>query len=226
MKKKLKAAVSDPLFVRLCVLFALMIALGALAAVMYGKERFRYVLQAAYAAYVPLLFFTLKYIFTLYRRYFREKKPKKESALRKKIRQLFRRAEEKIRAVFDMKPKLAYFGGEDESVDAAPDGERTARKKRADTRVSWASLRKNTEKIRFLYAARINEEMKAGKDVAPSDTARQALTKIRRDERDDMLFDLYESVRYTDHAEPVTDGTVGYLAPGAAPVKAAKGKKK
>ena len=212
MKKKLKAAVSDPIFIRICVLFAVMAALGVTAALLFGNKRFTYVLQAIYVVYVPLLFFTVRDIIRLYIRYFREKKEKKPSKLKNKLKTFFRRVEDKVRTFFDLKPKYAYFGGEDESVDAEDvTGREKKSRKRADTRIAWTSIHKNEEKIRFLYAKRINAGIDAGAAIAPSDTARQAKEKVECDERDEVLFDLYESVRYTDHNVSVSDGTIGYL---------------
>ena len=226
MKKKFRAAVSDPLFIRAVCFFAAMAGLGVIAALLYGRERFRYLLQAIYVLYAPLLFFFVRDVIVLYRRYFREKKQKKESKIKKKIKAFFSKIEEKVRSVLDMKPKSAYFGGVDESEDAPAPEEKKRHKKHVSRGIAWSSIRENELKIRYLYAERVNGGIKNGADIKPSDTAREARGKLQPEERDELLFGLYERVRYGGGNEPVDDGTVSFLSERAqAPVKGKKRKK-
>lgn len=213
MKEKFRKMIRDTLFVRLCVLLFVMIALAVTAAVMYGKPAFAVVLPFIYVIYALILFFFVKTLIKLYLKYFRQKKAKKESRLRKKIKSFFRSADEKIRKFLNLKPRGAFFGGDDTEY-SEKDGfyYKRKREKGADRRIKWNDLRENREKIRYLFAARVNEGMSDGADVYASDTARQIEKKIGKDDRDELLFSLYESVRYTDKNEPVDDGTVSYLS--------------
>ena len=113
MKEKFRKAVSDPLFIRLCVLLTVMIALAVAAIIMYGKPAFAIVLPFIYVIYAVILFFFLKTLIKLYLKYFREKKERKESKLRKKLRQFIHSADEKIRRFFNIKPRSVFFGGDD-----------------------------------------------------------------------------------------------------------------
>ena len=131
-----------------------------------------------------------------------------------------------MRSVLDMKPKSAYFGGVDESEDAPAPEETKRRKNRAARGIAWSSIRENELKIRYLYAERVNGGIKNGADIKPSDTAREARGKLQPEERDELLFGLYERVRYGGGNEPVDDGTVSFLSERAsAPVKGKKRKK-
>ena len=58
----------------------------------------------------------------------------------------------------------------------------------------------------------MSEGISDGATVYSSDTARQIEKKISKTERDETLFSLYESVRYTNKNEPIDDGTVSYLS--------------
>lgn len=212
MKEKFRKAVSDPLFIRLCVLLTVMIALAVAAILMYGKPAFAIVLPFIYVIYAVILFFFLKTLIKLYLKYFREKKERKESKLRKKLRQFIHSADEKIRRFFNIKPRSVFFGGDDTEYSEKELRRAGRREKGADRRVKWSDLRQNSDKIRYLFAARVSEGISDGADVYASDTARQIEKKISRTERDEMLFSLYESVRYTDKNEPISDGTVSYLS--------------
>lgn len=212
MKDKLKKAVRDPLFIRLCVLFAVMIILAVAAAIMSGKPAFARVLPCIYVFYAVILFFFIKTLIKLYVKYFREKRTKKESKLKKKIKAFFRSADEKLRSFFNIKPRSAFFGGDDTEYSEKELRRAGRREKGADRRVKWSDLRQNSDKIRYLFAARVSEGISDGADVYASDTARQIEKKISRTERDEMLFSLYESVRYTDKNEPISDGTIVYLS--------------
>ena len=212
MKKKLRAAISDPQFIVLVITAAVMIALGVAAALMYGKEQLRTVLSVVYFLYVPFAFFFFRALFRLYKKHFYEKKPKRSSKLINKLKTVLRSAEEKLRRLLDLKPKLAFFGGEDSQTGAEDVYDGSEHRRRADGRIKWSSLRKNEEKLRYLYAQRVHDGIGEGVGIAASDTARQVRSKLGGDDpRDDVLFSLYESVRYTDHNVPVSDGTIGYL---------------
>lgn len=212
MKEKLRKTVRDPLFIRLCVLLVLMIALAVAAVLMYGKPAFAIVLPFIYVVYAIILFFFLKTLIKLYLKYFREKKERKESKLRKKLRQFFQSADEKIRRFFNIKPRSAFFGGIDTEYSEKELRRAGKREKGADRRVKWSDLRENQQKIRYLFAARMSEGISDGATVYSSDTARQIEKKISKTERDETLFSLYESVRYTNKNEPIDDGTVSYLS--------------
>ena len=212
MKEKFRKAVSDPLFIRLCVLLTVMIALAVAAIIMYGKPAFAIVLPFIYVIYAVILFFFLKTLIKLYLKYFREKKERKESKLRKKLRQFFQTADEKIRGFFNIKPRSVFFGGDDTEYSEKELRRSGRREKGADRRVKWSDLKNNSEKVRYLFAARVSEGIYDGADVYASDTARQIEKKISRTERDEMLFSLYESVRYTNKNEPISDGAVSYLS--------------
>lgn len=212
MKEKFRKALRDPLFIRLCVLLVLMIALAVAAVLMYGKPAFAIVLPFIYVVYAIILFFFLKTLIKLYLKYFREKKERKESKLRKKLRQFFQSADEKIRRFFNIKPRSAFFGGVDTEYSEKELRRAGKREKGADRRVKWSDLRENQQKIRYLFAARVSEGISDGATVYSSDTARQIKKKISKTERDETLFSLYESVRYTNKNEPIDDGTVSYLS--------------
>ena len=212
MKEKTKKILRDPLFIRLCVLLAVMIALAVAAVLMYGKPAFAIVLPFIYVIYAIILFFFLKTLIKLYIKHFRKKKNKKESRLKKKLKAFFKKADEKIRNFFNLKPRRAFFGGDDTEYTEKSGYRTRRREKGADTRVKWSDLKDNGDKVRFLFAARVSEGISDGADVYLSDTARQIEKKISKTERDEMLFSLYESVRYTDKNEPIDDGTVAYLS--------------
>ena len=212
MKEKFKKAVRDPLFIRLCVLLAVMIALAVAAVLMYGKPAFAVVLPFIYVLYAIVLFFFAKTLIKLYLKYFKEKKERKESRIRKKIKAFFRSADEKIRKFLNLKPRGAFFGGDDTEYREKDGYYKRKREKGADRRIKWSDLRENREKIRYLFAARVSEGISDGAPVSSSDTARQIEKKIGKDDRDELLFSLYESVRYTDKNEPISDGTVSYLS--------------
>lgn len=212
MKEKFRKVIRDTLFIRLCVLLVIMIALAAAAILMYGKPAFAIVLPFIYVIYAVILFFFIKTLIKLYLKYFREKKERKESKLRKKLRQFFQSADEKIRRFFNIKPRSVFFGGYDTEYSEKDLRRAGRREKGADRRTKWSDLRENREKIRYLFAARVSEGVSDGANVYSSDTARQIEKKISKTERDEMLFSLYESVRYTDKNEPIDDGTVAYLS--------------
>ena len=113
MKEKFRKAIRDPLFIRFCLLLLTMIALAVTAIILFGKPAYSYVLQGIYVVYAVVLFFFVKTLIQLYLKYFRQKKERKESRLRKKIRSFFRAADEKIRRFFNLKPRGAFFGGDD-----------------------------------------------------------------------------------------------------------------
>ena len=212
MKEKFRKAIRDTLFIRLCVLLVLMIALAVAAILMYGKPAFAIVLPFIYVIYAIILFFFLKTLIKLYLKYFREKKERKESKFKKKLKQFFRSADEKLRRFFNIKPRRAFFGGDDTEYSEKELRRAGRREKGADRRIKWSDLRENREKIRYLFAARVSEGITDGASIYPSDTARQIEKKISKTERDDTLFSLYESVRYTDKNEPIDDGTISYLS--------------
>ena len=223
MKKKLRAAISDPQFIVLVITAAVMIALGVAAALMYGQEQLRTVLSVVYFLYVPFAFFFFRALFRLYKKHFYEKKPKRSSKLINKLKTVLRSAEEKLRRLLDLKPKLAFFGGEDSQTGAEDVYDGSEPRRRADGRIKWSSLRKNEEKLRYLYAQRVHTGIEEGAGITASDTARQVRSKLGGDDpRDDVLFSLYESVRYTDHNEQIDDGTVSYLS-SRTPAAASKG---
>ena len=212
MKEKTGKIIRDPLFIRACVLFAVMIALAAAAVILYGKPAFTVIVPFIYVIYAIILFFFLKTLIKLYLKYFRKKKDKKESKLKKKLKAFFKNADKKIRSFFNLKPRRAFFGGDDTEYTEKGVYRGRRRKKGADTRVKWSDLKDNGEKVRFLFAARVSEGISEGADVYASDTARQIEKKISKTERDEKLFSLYESVRYTNKNEPISDGTVSYLS--------------
>ena len=223
MKRKLKAAVRDPQFTVLIISAAVMISLGVAAALIYGSEKLRYVLQGIYASYAVTAVFFVRAVILLYKRHFRQEKPKKQSKIKTKLKAFFKAAEEKLRRLLDMKPKYAYFGGEDEQTDMTSESQND-RKKHADARIKWSSLRQNGEKVRFLYAERIKNGNDSGAGIVPADTARQAREKLGgADARDDALIAAYERVRYSADPE-IDDGTVSYLSDKGA--QAVKRKKK
>ncbi|MBO4423513.1 MAG: hypothetical protein J5879_08740 [Clostridia bacterium] len=213
MKDKLRQIVSDRLFIRSCALLASLLALAVIGVTLFGRQEYRYVLQGVYVLYAVLLFFFVKTLIQIYIKYFRQKKKKKERhRLGKRLMRLLKLADDTLRSFFNMRPRGAYFGGEDTRYDADMTvGEKSGRS-RADARIKWSSLRENREKVRFLYAQRVDEGISDGIAVLPSDTARQTEKKLGKDDRDKLLFELYESVRYTDHNVPVDDGTVNYLS--------------
>ena len=212
MKEKFRKVIRDTLFIRLCVLLVIMIALAVTAAVMYGKPAFAIVLPFIYVIYAVILFFFIKTLIKLYLKYFRQKKAKKESKLKKKLKRFFQSADEKIRKFFNIKPRSVFFGGYDTEYSEKDLRRAGRREKGADRRTKWSDLRENREKIRYLFAARVSEGVSDGANIYSSDTARQIEKKISKTERDEMLFSLYESVRYTDKNEPIDDGTVAYLS--------------
>lgn len=212
MKEKFRKVIRDTLFIRLCVLLVIMIALAAAAILIYGKPAFAIVLPFIYVIYAVILFFFIKTLIKLYLKYFREKKAKKESKLKKKLKRFFQNADEKIRKFFNIKPRSVFFGGYDTEYSEKDLRRAGRREKGADRRTKWSDLRENREKIRYLFAARVSEGVSDGANVYSSDTARQIEKKISKTERDEMLFSLYESVRYTDKNEPIDDGTVAYLS--------------
>ena len=212
MKEKFRKAIRDPLFIRFCLLLLAAVALAVIALIIYGKPAFSYVLQGIYVVYAVVLFFFVKTLIQLYLKYFRQKKERKESRLRKKIRSFFKAADEKIRRFFNLKPRGAFFGGDDTEYSEKELRRAGRREKGADRRLKWSDLRENRQKIRYLFAARVSEGISDGASISASDTARQIEKKISKTERDETLFSLYESVRYTNKNEPIDDGTVSYLS--------------
>lgn len=211
MREKIKRAVRDPLFLRLCLLGTAMIALAVTVIISYGKPGLNQIVIAAYAVYVPVLFFFIKTLVKLYKKYFREQKERKESKFRKKLRAVWRAFDEKIRQILNMKPKAAFFGGEDTEYDLAEDSGISREKKDAAARIKWSALRENRERIRFLYAEKVGAGISDGVRIAASDTARQVGEKLCKNERDELLFELYESVRYTDREREINDGEISYI---------------
>ena len=212
MKEKFRKILKDPLFYKACAMLAAMGGAAVIQATIHGRLRYPYFEQGIYVLYFILLIFFVRFTVKLYLKYFREKKEKKKNRLIEKIRLFFKAADEKLRVLFNMKPRGAFFGGEDTEYKAeAEAGEKRAGQD-GEARIRWSRLRKNQDRIRFLYAARIDRGIEEGADITPSDTARQAERKLSCDERDRLLFELYENVRYSDKIKPIDDGTVTYLS--------------
>ena len=211
MREKLKKAVKDPLFIQLCLYYVAMSALAVMTILMHGKPQFSYFIQFSYVAYAMLLFFFIKALVKLWLKYFREKKQHKESKFRKKLRAAWRAVDEKIRRIFNLKPRGMFFGGEDTEYDLTDEGGAERERKDGAARIKWSALRENRDKVRYLYAARVGAGISDGAYIAASDTARQVGEKLTKNERDGLLFELYEDVRYTDHERKIDDGEISYL---------------
>lgn len=212
MKEKTKNILRDPRFIRLCVFLALLIAFAVAAIIIHGKPQLVYVLQGIYVVYAVILFFFIKTLVQLYIKYFRQKKAKRESRIKKKLKAIFNSADEKLRKFFNLKPRNAFFGGDDTEYSAQSASGGRKREKASDRRIKWGDLNENKQKIRYLFAARVSEGIADGADISSSDTARQIEKKISKTERDKVLFSLYESIRYTNRNEIIDDGTVSYLS--------------
>ena len=211
MREKIKKAVKDPLFLQLCLYAVAMAALAVINIIAHGKPELSYLLQLIYAAYALLLFFFVKTLIKLWLKYFREKKERKESKLRKKLRAVWNRVDERIRRVFNLKPRGMFFGGEDTEYDLTDDNSAYRERKNGAARIKWSALRENREKVRYLYAARVAASISDGAYITVSDTARQVEKKLSSNERDELLFELYEDVRYTNHNRRIDDGEISYL---------------
>ncbi len=211
MRQKLKAAVKDPLFLQLCLYAVAMLALAVIVIVSYGIPRLFQLIIVVYIIYAIILFYFIKTLVKLYLKYFREKKERKESHIRKKLRDIWRALDSKVRQILNLKPRDLYFGGEDTEYDMAADSGVSKDRKTGESKIKWSSLRENREKVRYLYAARVGAGISDGAYITSSDTARQVGEKLSENERDELLFELYEDVRYTDHNRKIDDGEISYL---------------
>ena len=211
MRQKFKAAVKDPLFLRLCLLAVAMLALAFIVILSYGKPALYQLVIVVYVIYAIILFYFIKTLIKLYLKYFREKSQLKESRFKKRLKAIWRKFDEKVRQIFNLKPRGLYFGGEDTEYDAEDISGTRAGRRENTAKIKWNSLHENREKVRFLYAARVGAGISDGEYIAVSDTARQVGEKLTKNERDGLLFELYESVRYTDHERKIDDGQIAYL---------------
>jgi len=211
MREKIKKAVKDPLFVRLCLLGAAMIALAVIVIISYGKPQLYQIVITVYVVYAVVLFYFIKTLIKLYLKYFREKKEGKTSKLRSRLKAAWRAFDEKIRQILNLKPRAMFFGGEDTEYDLGDAYGAKRTEKDGAVRIKWSNLRENRDKIRYLYAARVAASISDGAYITVSDTARQVGEKLSSSERDELLFTLYEDVRYTNHNRRINDGEISYL---------------
>ena len=191
----------------------LLIAAGAAVAVaIISYSKHPYLCQALFVVFGAAFFLAIRTLIKIYRKFLKEN-PALLKAIKDKIAAFFSKIDEVIRRVFHMKPRSVYFGGKDEKkagfslFKKGEDGQvRTVKRV-----IKWKSLEENRAKIRFMFAKAVNDGIASGYKFKYSHTARMLKADLAKTERKELLFDLYEDVRYTNHMTEIEDETIEYL---------------
>ena len=196
----------------LCVFFAVCVGCAVAVALINYSEH-RYLSQAIFAVFGVSFFFMIRTIIKIYKKFFKEN-PALLDAIKKKVAAFFNKIDDAVRKFLHMKPRSAYFGGKDEKKSGygfmkkygKPDEGKTAKRV-----IKWRSIEENRLKIRFMFAKAVNDGIAAGYKYKYSATARRLKADLAKTDRSKLLFDLYEDVRYTNHATEIEDETIEYL---------------
>ncbi len=211
MKEEIKKIFKDRLFVLFCVFFA--VCAGCTVAVsLINYSEHRYISQAFFAVFGVSLFFLIRTIIKIYKKFFKEN-PALLDSIKKKIAAFFYKIDDAVRKILHMRPRSAYFGGKDEKRSEYGvfkkreyGGAKTVKRV-----IKWKSLEENRAKIRFMFAKAVNDGIAAGYKYKYSHTARRLKADLAKTDRSKLLFDLYEDVRYTNHMTEIEDETIEYL---------------
>lgn len=202
----------DPIFYVSLVTSGITVAL-AIASVFVDYETKRYTVHALWVGGFAALIVTVWLLVKAYKKYFKEDGVRLKGKIAEKILNFFIFIEDNIRRILHLSPRVAYFGGHDERVKlyTVPDTRPKARGMGKDTKVKWKNIEENRMKIRYLYAQLLGKAIGNGYKFKYSSTARQIKKDLSNTERTELLFELYEDIRYTDHGTEVEDETVEYL---------------
>lgn len=212
MKEEIKAVFKSRLFVLLCVFFAVCVGC-AVAVAMINYSEHRYLCQAIFVLFGVSFFLLIRTIIKIFRKFFKEN-PALLDSVKKRISAFFRKIDDAVRRLLHMKPRSAYFGGEDEKKTGHGIGKKRGENGPGRTVkrvIKWRSLDENRAKIRFMFAQAVNDAISSGYKYRYSHTARRLKADLAKTDRAKLLFDLYEDVRYTDHMPEIEDETIEYL---------------
>lgn len=217
----------DPLFYVVLISGAVALAL-AVSSAFVDYETKRYTVHALWVGGFAALIVCVIALVKAYKKYFREDGKRFKTKLGEKIVNFFAFVEDAIRKALHLAPRIAYFGGVDERVKlyTAPGAKPDAKGLKKDVRIKWKNLEENRLKIRFLYAGFVGGHINSGYKFKYSKTARQIGAELCNGERDELLFELYEDIRYTDHETEISDETIEYLTKKEDTEKSKKKKRK